>query len=224
MTTDKPDQDELDEAMGLSADRQSPLGVLKRHKRWADWRIEGLLTQVSDDYDALVELRQRVVNQALTISKRQHDADEDLKLEISRLENNLIDARQRDLNKSAEITKLREMLTDTRALLRKRTSERDDLAAVIREKKESPAVRTVDELKRQMAKMSPAELRDSGKSFGDAHLGVIDECLTSLKRIPASERAAAVQYLLSRAHTASWSSMIPPPQMSAPGERPYEGF
>jgi len=80
---DKPDQDEIDEAMALSADQNSPLGILKRHKRWAEEQI--------------AQLQGRLEHQAETI-----------RVEIPRLETNLADARKRDLNKGAEITKLRE--------------------------------------------------------------------------------------------------------------------
>lgn len=125
--------------------------------------------------------------------------------------------------------KLRRLLTDTRTELRRTMRERDELKGEV----EPPAVTKMRDLsetldamseKRKMAQMSTAELRDSapkGKSFGDAHLGVIDECLTALKRIPSSERPGAVQYLLTRAHSSSWLTPTAPAMQA---ERPYEGF
>jgi DNA repair exonuclease SbcCD ATPase subunit len=53
-----------------------------------------------------------------------------------------------------------------------------------------------------------------GKSYADAELGVIQDCLEALERIPATQRAAVTQYLTSRAHTAAWGAM-PVPQHPA---------
>ena len=78
-------------------------------------------------------------------------------------------------------------------------------------------LRTAEEQQVQLDEMIAtlnANATPKGKSYADAELGVIQECLNALERIPAAQRSAVTQYLTSRAHSAAWGAMpqpVPPP-------------
>jgi chromosome segregation ATPase len=165
-----------------------------------------------------------------------------LRQENERLTTNLIDARRRDIAKGAEITKLRaardqavnlqEALTTDlgeanhdRAMLRAENDKLRNANARLSTKacdscgKSTNRIdqpRTAEEQQVQLDEMIAAlnAATPKGKSYADAELGVIQDCLEALERIPATQRAAVTQYLTSRAHTAAWGTM-PVPQHPA---------
>lgn len=160
----------------------------ERRLKAKDAKIIEIQEALSDSEDALARVRQ----------------------ENERLTTNLVDARQRDLAKGAEITRIRE---ENERLIRQYVVGRKWSATAPPQWVPEPSVPATNvELEAAIASL-PGE-QPKGKSYADAELGVIQDCLEALNRIPANQRAAVTQYLTSRAHTAAWGAI--PQQQAVP--------